>query len=205
MIKLIIFLVVVGFVAFWWLKKPRRYVEPLPAGDPKSQEFKSFWNRYKQNKRRQNIGCFGYIMFVMMAMLVYWLTTNYDIINVKAKAQPSATATPLITETTLPTPTVTATRTGVTVSPVGATGSSVPTATVVYPATATPRIIYSVVTVVVPQAYLITQVIDREVTRIVTTTPGPTQTPWIVIVTTTFTPTPTSTPTPTETLEEPGG
>lgn len=106
MTKLIIFLVVVGFVVFWWLKRRRTYREPLPPGDPKSVDFKPFWNRHRQNRRRFNIGCFSYFMFVCIAMLVYYFGQTYQVVNVKAQSA-GLTATAVATMSAIPLPTVT--------------------------------------------------------------------------------------------------
>lgn len=85
MIKFIGILVVIGLIVFWWLKRPHKYREPLPPGDPKSTDFKPFWNRGRQNRLRFQRGCFGYIMFVCAAMLIYWLGQNYRVVNIKAQ------------------------------------------------------------------------------------------------------------------------
>jgi hypothetical protein len=92
---------------FWWLKRPRRYIEPLPKDlDPKSPEARAFWYRTPQNKRRFRLGCASYCMIVSIVMGIYWFTTTYSVQRIQVDTSITQTAkTGEAIPTDTPTPT----------------------------------------------------------------------------------------------------
>ena len=136
---------------------------------------------------------------VYTTALIVWLVGGvlmYVIVLAKpAVAKLIPTATPVVTNT--PTATYTPTRTSTprfspTVSP---TSTGVSTETLV--PTQTPRTVY--VNHDVVQTVIVDHIIPVVITQVVTLTPGPSQTPWIITVVVTATSTPTETPTETAT------
>ena len=183
---------VIGVVVVMSIAKNMTMTEQAPAGiDPLTPEAIPDWD---SDLERAKFRRKGIIIVVVIAILLEGLVLAYPAITAGVKAmQPTATSTNTLTPTATNTPTRTPTPTPVppTGTPTDTTPSVVPTV----PATQTPRMIY------VMQTVIVKTILPVVITQVVTITPGPTQTPWIITVVVTETPSPT--PTETATVELP--
>jgi hypothetical protein len=106
MTRILIYIVVFGFVVFWWLKRPRRVIELLPKDmDPKAPEARAFWYRSPQNKKRLGMGCSIYLMLASLVMGVYWFNTTYTVQRASHQAA-IMNALSVADKHSLPTPTL---------------------------------------------------------------------------------------------------
>lgn len=95
MTRIIIYLVILGILVFLVLRRPKRYIEPLPRDmDPKGPEARPFWHRAPQNRRRFAIGCGGYLVVALLVLGVYWWNLNYTVQSIQV-ATPTVTVAEL--------------------------------------------------------------------------------------------------------------
>lgn len=88
---ILVYLVILGIIVFMILKRPKRYIEPLPRDmDPKGPEARPFWHRAPQNRRRFAIGCGGYLVVALLVLGAHWWTSNYTVQSIQ-DATPTVT------------------------------------------------------------------------------------------------------------------
>lgn len=194
---LVVLVIGIGIGVTFFPRRTLFEINPTSGEDPLQK--KDFWSRGKEwNVRRRFIG-WGAIAAI--ALLVFAFTFGWiNVPLVLAAMQPTATPTQTLTSTPTDIPTPTFGPTEIFSPTLPPEGYVSPTISEIATAT-THTIIQSVVQV---QTRVVTKIVYQQVQVVITTTPGPTGTAWIiyVAVTASYTPTASETPSATPTASE---